>query len=142
MFRFIATFVFLCFFSFASFNDVLAAAENNNYELSQIISVSKNVASQMRREGGAQEAESLMDKVLPVEKFYKQGFSPRQKEMEVALLRLRAEVLRRNAALNLGWAYYAPAKNNKLEIKVLQFINRLQYQLHNVDKRIGKVLGE
>lgn len=141
MFRFIATFVFLCFFSFASFNAVLAV-ENNNYELSQIISVSKNVASQMRREGGAKEAESLMDKVLPVEKLYKQGVSSKQKEMEVALLRLRAEVLKRNAMLNLGWAYYAPAKNNKTEVQVLQFINRLQYQLHNVDKRIGKVLGD
>lgn len=141
MFRFIATFVFLGFFSFFSFNVVLAA-ENNNYQISQIISVSKNVANQMRREGGTKEAELLMARVLPVENLYRQGITFPQKEMEVALLRLRAEVLRRNAALNLGWAYYAPAKNNKTEVQVLQFINRLQYQLHNVDKRIDKVLGD
>ena len=118
------------------------SATNNNYEITQIISVSKNVANNMRREGGKEEANRLMARVIPVERNFKQGVTVPQKEMVVALLRLRAEVLYRNAMLNLGWAYYAPARNNKTEIAVLQFINRLQYQLHNVEKRINKVLGD
>ena len=139
MFRFVTL---VCFAFSLLFVTPTFSATNNNYEITQIISVSKNVANMMRREGGKEEANRLMARVIPVERNFKQGVTVPQKEMVVALLRLRAEVLYRNAMLNLGWAYYAPAKNNKTEIAVLQFINRLQYQLHNIEKRINKVLGD
>lgn len=119
------------------------SATNNNYEMTQILSTSKNVANMMRREGGREEYNRLMARVIPVERLFKQGIMVPKKEMVVALLRLRAEVLYRNATLNIGGlAYYAPAKNTKKEIQLLQFVNRLQYQLHNIEKRINKVLGD
>ncbi len=139
MFRLITL---VCFSFLLLFVTPAFSATNNNFEITQVILISKNVANMMRKEGGKEEAERLMARVIPVERNFKQGITVPQKEMVKALLRLRAEVLYRNAMLNLGWAYYAPAKNNKTEIAVLQFINRLQYQLHNIERNINKVLGD
>ena len=132
----------VCFVSSLLFATPAFTTTNNNFEIAQIISISKNVANMMRREGGKEEANRLMARVIPVERNFKQGIMYPQKQMEIALLHLRTEILYRNAMLNLGWGYYAPAKNNKREIDLLQFVNRLQYQLHNIEKRINKVLGD
>lgn len=116
-----------------------ATVANLNFEVTQVISEAKQAASLIKKAGGTKDAECLLERARIVE----QDFQAGQKEkLLISLQSLRAEVLRRHAYLNIALAHLVGKENTKTEIKALQFINRVEYLLKSIEKRINKIRGD
>lgn len=116
-----------------------AEIPNFNFEVTQVISETKVVANLIKEAGGEKDAGYLLDRVRVVEEDFRTG---EKEKLLVSLQALRAEVLRRHAFLNIALAALIGKENSATEIRALQFINRVEYMLKSIEKRINKIRGD
>lgn len=110
-----------------------------NLEVFQVIEETTTVANFIKRAGGEKDAELLIKRRNIVQE--KQQENDRR-GLLIALQSLRAEVLLRHAYLNIALAALIHRQNTTQEIRALQFINRAEYLLKSIEKRINSILGD
>ena len=120
-------------------NSVMQNTKEFDMEVSQVISETTTVASFIKQAGGEKDADVLLKRRDIVRE--KQLARDRTKLL-IALQSLRAEVLRRHAYLNFALAGLVERQNTEKEIRALQFINRAEYLLKSIEKRINSILGD
>lgn len=116
-----------------------AGVRNFDFEVNQVISETKQVANFIKKAGGEKDANRLIKCVRAVEDDFKAG---KREKLLKSLKALRAEVVLRHAYLNIALAYLVGKQNTKTEVKALQFINRAEYILKSIEKRINKIIGD
>lgn len=116
-----------------------ASTVNLDFEVTQVISETKVVAQLIKKAGGIEEAKILLERVHIVERDFQTG---ENEKLLISLQSLRAEVLRRHAYLNIALAYLIGKDNTKRELEAIKFINRAEYLLKSIEKRINKIRGD
>ena len=120
-------------------NSVVQNTKEFDMEVSQVILETTTVASFIKQAGGEKDAGILLKRRDIVQE--KQLARDRTKLL-IALQSLRAEVIRRHAYLNFALAGLVGRQNTEKEIRALQFMNRAEYLLKSIEKRINSILGD
>ncbi len=135
---FVGLFVFFAMFLTSTCESFASGSNTLEREVPKIITETTTVANFIKQAGGEKDANILFKRCGIVQQHY---VAKNEVRLRIALQSLRAEVLRRHAYLNFALAKLVERQNSEKEIRALQFINRTEYLLKSIEKRINAILG-